>query len=225
MVQCATCDRQIGPGRGGRRVVNGKWYCTDCGLEAMERRRERIIAYLWRDGPPEVYFAAPAAGKDLDFPKGPRRQTGVLALTDKGVVYAQHGEYFATNGPAWPAIFSIFLPGPFFYTVPVDKTEKRHYERAIQPVLAANEMNAVSMIESAGQVFLWGPDVLRKVRLGLSRCRLSWKGGQAVYQWVCDPREIRSRLGVCRAFSNAIQQGRSVAEDCREAIRLAQMDV
>lgn len=224
-MQCATCDRLIGPGRGGRRVVDGKWYCTDCGLAAMERRRQKVIGYLWRDGPPEVFFAAPAVGEDLDFVKGPRRQTGILAITGQGIVFAQHGEYIATNASPWPALFSIFLPGPFFYTVPVDKTEKRHYERALQPVLGVSEDNGLAMIESAGQVFFWEADILRKVKWGLARCRLSWKGGGAVYQWACEPWQIKARLGVCRAFSRAVQQGRNVAEDCREAIRLAEEGV
>ena len=221
---CENCGTAIGGYQGRWRRVDGRALCLTCALAVMDWRRERTVEFLWQGGRPEVYFAAPAVGREPDHPDGPRRQTGVLAFTNKGVVFAQLGEYQARPSSAVAMLLGAG-EGPYIVDTR-NRLERRDLENASQPVLHACTDNAISFIETAPQVFVWVPGFINQLQWNCKKyCRWAGEFGMVQYEWLVEAGRIRAGQRVLHAFSNAIQQARSVAEDCREAIRLAQMDV
>ena len=211
MGRCRTCGKRIGLfGRKWRRVDRAK-HCTQCVPDVMDQRREKTMNAIMADPAPRVVLAAPVISRDLDYPSNYRRYTGLLLLTDKGVIFAQHGEYKKAQSGA--ALFG--LVGAVFDTL----IEKGRREAASGDPSDADPSTARALLDQAEQLFLFEVSDIRKLKGNNSYIEVKLHGGTTVFRWVDGRESIKPHRLVLDAYVQAVNAGRDIMADCEQALR------
>mgnify|MGYP001241440388 CR=1 FL=1 len=205
MGRCATCGKWIGLfGRKWRKLDWAK-HCLQCVPNVMAQRRERTKQSILVAPAPRMIFSAPVVSRDLDYPSNHRRYTGALLLTDKGVIFAQHGEYKKAQEGA--ALFG--LAGAVFDSL----VEKGRRERASFGWGDIGDLSA--QIDQAEQLFFFPKDDIRKLKCTNGYFELKMQNGSALFRWTEARKSVNPHRFLLDAYVQAVRAGRDVMADCK----------
>jgi len=178
----------------------------------MKQRREKTMNAIMADRAPRVVLAAPVISRDLDYPSNYRRYTGLLLLTDKGLIFAQHGEYKKAQNAA--ALFG--LVGAIFDAL----VEKGRREGASVNLSDADSSNAGALVDQAEQLFFFKVSDIRKLKGNSSYIELKLHRGTTVFRWVNGREYIKPHRLMLDAYVQAVNAGRDIMADCEQFLRL-----
>ena len=207
MGRCATCGRRIGSfGRKWRKVDRVK-HCIECAPNVMGRRRESTMAAIIADSGPRVILVGPVSSRDLDYPTNHRRYTGALLLTDRGVIFAQHGEY--KKAESGGALFGLL-------GATIDAlVERGRRNEASTGLTDADVGNAMALVDQAEQLFFFKLDDIKKLKGNNRRFQLKSLKGWMTFQWMNGPQSIKPRRPLLDTYVQAVNTGRDVMADCK----------
>jgi hypothetical protein len=214
MGRCATCGKHIGWFGGRWRRLDGEKHCLDCAPGVMAQRRQATREALLAGSAPQVVLAAPVISRDLDFPSNNRRYTGAVLLTDKGVVFAQRGEY--QKAQSGSAMFGLL--GAIFDNV----VEKGRRESASAGLVDIDAESAPALVDRAEQLFLFPIGDIRKLKANNSYVEVRSPEVRAVFRWMSPRQSIKPKRLLLDAYVHAVNGGRDVISDCRDLLTVSQ---
>jgi len=206
MGRCATCGKRIGVFGGKWRKIDGRKHCTDCAPGVMAHRREAARQAILADRAPQVVLAAPVVSRDLDYPANYRRYTGALMLTDKGVIFAQTGEYKKSQSGG--ALFGV--AGAVYDAL----AEKGRRDAAAAGLTGAVARDPAALLEEAEQLFLFRLEDIAKLKANSRTCQLKAGKRTVVFRWIDGRRTIRPRRDLLETYVRAVNACRDVMGDC-----------
>lgn len=209
MACCATCGKRIGVffGRSWRRIDKAK-HCLQCFPLAAARRREATLSCILAAGEPQVFLAAPVISRDLDAPSNDRRYTGAVLLTDRGVIFSQHGQY--KKGRCAAALFGLLgaiLDGLL---------ENRRRAKASPGLGDVNALNAMDTIHDAEHLFFFPSENIREMKGDRSYMELKLAKGSVVFRWMNPRQSIKPHLDLVKTYASAVNQHRDPIADCAQ---------
>ena len=207
MGRCATCEQRIGFFGRLWRKVDGAKHCLKCVPTVMANRRARTMAEISSGREPRFILTLPVLSRDLDYPSNYRRYTGVLVLTDKGVIFAQYGEYKKSQSGA--ALFGVLCNA-------LDAAVERD-RRDAASIGLTNTAGATALAQ-AQQLFLFKCDDLRKMKCSGSGCELVWGNGWAMFKWLEERKYLKPHRPLLDAYVQAVNRRRDIMGDCSEVL-------
>ena len=211
MGRCATCGKRIGLlGRKWRKIDRAK-HCSRCAPDVMEQRREITKDAIIAAGDPRVVLTAPVISRDLDYPSNYRRYTGALLLTDKGVIFAQHGEYKKAQGGA--ALFG--LAGAIVDGL----VEKGRRDKASSGLTDVDSGDAMALFDQAEQLFFFKVSDIERLKANNSYFQLKLLKGKTLFRWMNARQSIKPHRLLLDAYVRAVNARRDIMADCDEFLR------
>ena len=208
MARCATCGESVGFFGKKWRRLDGARHCVDCAPNVMAQRRQATREAIMAGSAPQVVLTAEVISRDLDYPGNSRRYTGAVLLTDKGVVFAQYGEYKKAEGGM--AMFGVVGALADNYV------EKRRREEASMDMADVESTAPTTLMDQAEQLFFFKLDDITRIKGANSYVELRLLKGRALFRWM-DPRQsVKPRRMLLDAYVGAVNAGRDIMADCRQ---------
>ena len=208
MGRCATCGKRIGLfGRKWRKVSRAR-HCVPCLPAVVAQRRETTLAAILADPAPRVLFVAPVISRDLDYPSNHRRYTGVLLLADKGVIFAQYGEYRKAHSNG--ALFG--LVGALIDAA----VEKGRREAASDFLSDTNTDDGMAVLAEAEQLFFFEATEIKTLKGDSTFVQLKTGEGKVPFRWLDGRKAMKPHRRLIDAYVRAVNSGRDVVADCED---------
>ncbi len=211
MGRCANCSKRLGFMFGKWRKLGAVKYCLPCAPEATIRRRQSTIERIHEGSPPRPIFTVPVLSRDPDYPSNSRRFTGLLMFTDKGVIFAQYGEWKKADSGAGIlfGVLGMLVAG---------LAENKRRKAALQYVPSTSSQGGEDAVtlEDAVQVFYFPLESISKMKGRSVDCTVKIDKKTSRFLWHGGKKAIRPHRHLLDAYVTAVNAEQDVLWACQQ---------
>jgi hypothetical protein len=218
MGRCANCSKRLGFMFGKWRKLGAAKYCLPCAPGAMNRRRESTIQRIHEGSPPRTIFTVPVLSRDPDYPSNSRRFTGLLMFTDKGVIFAQYGEWKKADSGAGILFVLFGMVVAVLGVVVAGWAENKRRKAALQYVPSTSSQGGEDAVtlEDAVQVFYFPLESISKMKGRSVDCTVKADKKTSRFLWHGGKKAVRPHRHLLDAYVRAANAEQDVLWACQQ---------